>query len=188
MKKGWSEMREISLHIMDIVQNSISAKASFIEIEINENISKDILKVIIKDNGCGMDEEVLKKVKDPFTTSRKTRKVGLGISLFEAACVRCGGNLNINSKIGVGTEVLGIMKYSHIDRAPIGRMSDTITTVLLEPNIEILYIHKVNSKEFIFDTREIRKIAGDNLNQLEILQWIKEYIEENLKEIGSSVW
>lgn len=181
-------MREISLHLMDIIQNSIAAKASLVEIAIYENINEDILKFIIKDNGCGMDKELLEKVKDPFTTSRKTRRVGLGISLFEAACERCEGKLTIDSKLNKGTVIEAEMKYSHIDRAPIGKMDDTIVSLLFTPDIEIVYKHKVNDREFIFDTREIRKAAGNDLEQPEILQWIKEYIGENLKEIDVSVW
>jgi len=181
-------MKEISLHIMDIVENSIAANADLIVIEINENKHEDILKVTIKDNGKGIDNKLLKNIKDPFTTSRKTRRVGLGISLFEAACIRCQGNLSIKSKVNVGTEVIAIMKLSHIDRAPLGRMSETICSFLLHKDIEIVYKHSVDDKQFVLDTRELKKIAGEDLNIPEILTWIRVYIDENLDEIGSKKW
>lgn len=181
-------MREISLHIIDVVQNSISANADIITLVIEENVDNDILKVVIKDDGCGIDDEMLKNVKDPFITSRKTRKVGLGLSLFEAACQRCDGYLEVKSKIGTGTEVTAVMKYNHIDRAPIGRMSDTITTLLLTPDVDIVYKHKVDDKEFVFDTREIKTIVGDDLLQPEILHWIKEYVDENLQVISAKLF
>lgn len=181
-------MRELSLHIIDIAENSIAAKASLINIEVFENIEEDMLTIDIKDNGCGMSEDMLKRVKDPFTTSRKTRKVGLGLSLLEAACERCDGKLIIKSRQGAGTEVLAVMKYNHIDREPIGRIDETLVTLLLNPEINIVYTHKVNGKEFTFDSREIKKAAGGDLSGPEILQWVREYITENLKEIGANLW
>ncbi|MCX7883862.1 MAG: ATP-binding protein [Caloramator sp.] len=181
-------MRELSLHIMDIIENSISAKATLICLEIIEDKNNDILKIIVKDNGCGIDEQDIERVKDPFVTSRKTRKVGLGIPLFEAACLRCEGRLNIKSKKGKGTEIEALMKYSHIDRAPLGRIEDTIVSILLYPQLDIEYRHVVNDKEFIFDSREIKKVIGEDLTLPNILQWIKEYIKEGIEEIGGGVY
>ncbi|SKA94478.1 Histidine kinase-, DNA gyrase B-, and HSP90-like ATPase [Caloramator quimbayensis] len=181
-------MRELSLHIMDIIENSISAKATLICLEIIEDKNSDILKIIIKDNGCGIDEKDIEKVKDPFVTSRKTRKVGLGIPLFEAACLRCEGRLDIKSAKDKGTEIEAVMKYSHIDRAPLGRIEDTIMSVLLYPQVDILYKHIVNEKEFNFDSREIKKVIGEDLTLPDILQWIKQYIKEGIDEIGGGVY
>lgn len=181
-------MRELSLHIMDILENSINAKATLIYIEIIEDKYKDLLKIVIKDNGVGIKKEDIDKVKDPFVTSRKTRKVGLGISLFEAACLRCDGKLNIYSIEGEGTEVEAIMKYNHIDRAPLGKIEDTIISVLLYQNIDIVYKHVVDGNEFYFDSREIKKIVGDDLALPDILQWIKQYIKEGIQEIGGGVY
>lgn len=177
-------MRELSLHIMDILENSITAKANFIEVEINEKINQDMLIISVLDNGSGMNSEMLKKVTDPFVTSRTTRKVGLGISLFKSACERCEGDFIITSQLGKGTNIIATMKYSHIDRAPIGKIEDTLATILLNMDIDILYVHKVNEKEFIFDSRKIREIAGEDLSSPDILMWIKEYISENIENIG----
>jgi hypothetical protein len=180
-------MRELSLHIMDIIQNSIAANASFIEITVDENIIKDYLKIVIKDNGRGIDKEILSKIKDPFITTRTSRKVGLGISLFEAACNRCEGVLNIESTVGVGTTLTALMKYSHIDRAPLGRLQDTIMSLLLYPNLDFIYKHLFNENEFILDTREIRKIVGDDLEDQEIIFWIRDYIIEGTNAIRTNI-
>lgn len=180
-------MRELSLHIMDIIQNSIVANASLVEIAIEENTIQDFLKIIIKDNGIGMDREMLSQIKDPFITTRSSRKVGLGISLLEAACTRCEGYLDIESSVGVGTTLTAVMKYSHIDRAPLGKLQDTIVSLLLYQNIDFLYRHLINGKEFTLDTREIRKIAGEDLSSQEILFWVRDYIIEGINHIGGNI-
>jgi len=176
-------MRELSLHLIDIIQNSVVAGATLIEIELDANTIENYLKITIKDNGCGMDVETLKKVKDPFVTSRKTRKVGLGLSLFEAACQRCGGYLDISSEKGNGTIVTAFMKFNHIDRNPVGNIVDTLVSSLLNENTDIVYRHIFNGESFEFDSREIKKIVGDDLSDPEILNWTKEYIAENIENI-----
>lgn len=181
-------MRELSLHLIDILQNSIKAGASLITVELDEFVKKDELRIVVIDNGCGISKEMLAIVKDPFVTSRQTRKVGLGLSLLEAACKRCDGFLEIESEEGNGTKVTAVMRYSHIDRAPIGRVEDTILSVLLYLSVDIVYTHKVDELEFKFDSREIKKIAGDDLSSPEILKWIKDYIKENIEQIGGGAW
>lgn len=180
-------MRELSLHLMDIIENSISAKAKLVRIEIVENTAKNLLSISVIDNGCGMNSEMVNRVTDPFVTSRTTRKVGLGLSLFKSACERCDGNLKITSIIGEETKVYAEMKLNHIDRAPIGKIYDTITTELLNDEVDIEYTHRVNDRSFIFDSREIKKIIGNDLNSPDILIWIKEYIRENIENIGGGV-
>lgn len=181
-------MRELSLHLIDIIENSVAAHADLINIEITELPSEDKLLITVRDNGCGMDEKMVEHVKDPFITTRKTRKVGLGISLLEAACKRCDGDLTVKSVLNKGTEVTAYMKYYHIDREPLGRIDETIVTSLLNPSIDIVYKHAVENKEFVFDSREIKKSAGNDISQPEIMQWIKEYIQENLESIGANLW
>jgi hypothetical protein len=179
-------MRELSLHIMDIIQNSIAANANFIEIIVDENAAGDYLRIVIKDNGRGIDKEMLSQIKDPFITTRTSRKVGLGISLFEAACIRCEGYLNIESSVGIGTTLTAFMKYSHIDRAPMGMLQDTILSLLLYPDINFLYRHIFDEKEFVFDTREIRKIVGESLEDQEIIFWIRDYLIEGISATGAN--
>ncbi|RKD27988.1 Histidine kinase-, DNA gyrase B-, and HSP90-like ATPase [Caminicella sporogenes DSM 14501] len=182
-------MKELSMHILDIAQNSISANASLIEIIIDEDIEKDILTIIIKDNGKGMNEEILKRVTNPFYTSRTTRKVGLGIPMFKAAAEACDGFFEINSKMGKGTVVKAVFKYSHIDRAPLGNMVDTLLTLILSnPNIDFIYVHKKNNKSYILNTKEIKEILGEvPINNIDVLKWIKNNLKEGLKDLNENL-
>ncbi len=179
-------MKELSLHILDIVQNSVKAGASEIEIDINEDILKNLLEIDITDNGCGMSEEFLKTVKDPFSTTRTTRKVGMGISLFEAAAVQCGGYLEIESEQGNGTSLKVFFEYDNIDRAPLGNMAETMITVIMgAPDINYVYKHRKAGKEFVFVADDIKNaLGGVPIDSPEILNWVKEYISEGLENAG----
>lgn len=179
-------MKELSLHILDIAKNSVKAKATVIEIDVKEDIDNNLLTIVIRDNGCGMSEDFLKTVKDPFSTTRTTRKVGMGISLFESAAIQCGGKLDITSKVGVGTTLTAIFELDNIDRAPIGDMAGTMQTLISgSPAIEFIYRHSKNSKEFILDTREIRQVLGDvPLDTPDVLLWIDGYVNEGLCELS----
>ncbi|SHF30454.1 MULTISPECIES: ATP-binding protein [Caloramator] len=182
-------MRELSLHIMDIIENSISADATLIELFIEENTLKNTFTIKIKDNGKGIDEEMLKNITDPFVTSRTTRRVGLGLSLFESTCLRCNGSLKVYSKVNVGTEVVATMEHENIDRPPLGKIEETVVTVLLNPSIDLVYEHIYNDKKFVLDSREIKRILGsDEINTPEVLLWIKDFIKENLKEISGGAF
>ena len=178
-------MKELSLNILDIVQNSVKAEATLIEIIIDENIDDDKLTIVVSDNGCGMSPEFLSRVRDPFTTTRTTRRVGMGIPLFELAAQQAGGSLEITSDEGVGTCVTARVQYNHIDRAPVGDMAGTmVTLVSVNPEINFIYIHRVNNSEFVFDTQEIKEILGDvPLDSTEVLSWIMDYITEGLGKI-----
>lgn len=178
-------MRELSLHILDIVQNSIAAEATVIEVFINEDLKRDLLIIRIKDNGSGIEKEKLNKITDPYVTSRTTRKVGLGLSLFKEAARRCEGELEIESTPSQGTEVSVFLKYSHIDRAPLGDLPGTlISLIALNPEIDFKYRHLFQEKEFIVDTTEVKEeLEGIEINQREVLNWIKEFFEEGLEEL-----
>ncbi|SHE68029.1 ATP-binding protein [Alkalibacter saccharofermentans] len=181
-------MKELSLHIMDIVENSIRGEASLIKLSINEDIDKNLLRIRIVDNGKGIPKDVLENVKNPFVTSRTTRPVGLGISLFEAAAKQCEGSLDILSKVGIGTAVKVKFKYDHIDRAPLGDMPKTITSVVLGLNdANLIYEHTFGDKKFILDTREIRNMIGEKvpLDNIQVVSWIKNHVEEELNELCS---
>jgi len=179
-------MKELSLHILDIGQNSVSAGAALIEIEIIEDHTQDILSIKIIDNGCGMDEETVRKVIDPFYTSRTTRKVGLGVPMFKANAEQCSGTFKIESQLGVGTVVEATFQHSHIDRVPLGDMPETIMAmVMANASGELVYRHTLDSRNFTFDTREIREVLGDDvpLDSLDVLLWIKGHVEEGLQEL-----
>lgn len=181
-------MLEISLHILDIVNNSVKAEASLISVSVKEAIRENRLEISIEDNGCGMDEAFLAEVLDPFRTSRTTRKVGMGLSLFQAAAENTGGGLTIASQKGVGTKVDVHFVYDHIDRQPLGDMGETMLTLISgNETIDFVYTHAVNEKEFRLDTREIKQILGDevSLGSPEIVMWLSDYIKEGLKEISS---
>lgn len=145
------------MHILDIVENSIRAKASTIEIKVVEDIEKDLLTIEIRDNGQGMDEETVNKVLDPFFTTRTTRKVGLGLSLLGQAARESGGNIEIESQAGGGTRVEATFGYSHIDRKPLGNMQATLTTLIVgNPEVDFIYEHKKGELEYRLDTKEVR--------------------------------
>lgn len=178
-------MKELSLHILDIANNSTAAGASLVEITVDEDIKGNRLSISIKDNGKGMSGEFLAKVRDPFTTSRTTRKVGMGIPLFENAAVSCGGGFEILSELGVGTTVNAWFVYDDIDRQPIGDMPSTITTLIRgTPEIDFAYIHIVNGETFRFDTREIKNILQDApIDAYEVVKWLEEYMIEGLNTL-----
>lgn len=178
-------MKELSLHILDIVQNSIKAGASLIELSIIEKSVENVFSIIIKDNGYGMDEDTVKNVVNPFFTTRTTRKVGLGLPLLQEAALRCNGSLDIESEKGVGTIVSCSFEKDNIDRAPLGDISSTIMTIVNSLEYcEFIFIHKVDEKSYEFSTRKIKEILEENdLKSSEILLWIKEYVEESTKEL-----
>ena len=156
-------MRELSLHILDIVENGITAGADCIHIDVIESRAADFLTIKIRDNGRGISAEKLARLKDPFVTSRTTRRVGLGLPLLAAAAERCDGELAVEAGTGGGTAVTATFRYSHIDRAPVGDMASTMATLLMgNPQIDFVYTHVIDSQEFILDTRELKKELGDH--------------------------
>jgi len=150
-------VEDLSLHILDIVENSIRAKASRIEIKVIEDMKKDLLTIEIRDNGQGIEEGTVQKILDPFFTTKPTRKVGLGLPLLSQAARESGGDIEIESKVGRGTRVKATFGYSHIDRKPLGSMETTLTTLIAgNPEVDFVYEHKRDELEYRLDTREIR--------------------------------
>jgi len=141
-------LEDISLHILDIVENSIAVSASRVEVTICEDIEKDLLTIEIKDNGSGMSEETLKKVLDPFFTTKSVRKVGLGLPLLAQAAKEGGGVIKIDSKVGEGTRVKATFQYSHPDRKPLGNIAETMKILkVTNPNIEFVYKYEKTGSE-----------------------------------------
>ena len=178
-------MKELSLNILDITYNSIKAKAKLIEITVSESMAKNTVEIEIKDNGCGMDEEFLRNVTDPFVTTRTTRKVGLGIPLFKQSAEDAGGSFSIRSKVGEGTVISASYRLDHLDRAPIGDMSGTIVSLIqANDQIHFVYRHHTDRGTFVLDTDELHAQLGDvPLSEPAVLSWIGEYINENLDDI-----
>lgn len=173
-------MRELSLHILDIVQNSIKAGADTVKIAICENRADDWLSIIIEDNGCGMNSEVLQNVLNPFYTSRTTRKVGLGLPLFKQAAENAGGGLSISSEVGRGTTVEARFRHGHIDRQPLGNMAETMLGLITAYNdVNFVYRHTLDETVFEFDTGEMKKLLGGiPLNSPEVFMWLQEFLGE----------
>ena len=179
-------MEDLSLHILDIVENSLAAGATDIDITIREEIGKNRLTVIIKDNGKGMDETMLEKVLDPFYTTKNTRRVGLGLSMLAQAAEEADGNCTISSEPGKGTTITACFAHDHIDRKPLGNMAETIAACLVSigARTNIRYCHHKNDAVFVFDTKEIRKeINGVVLNTPQVVSVLKQHIERGLEAI-----
>ncbi len=207
-------MREISLHILDLLENAVEAGASKIEIRIEEDLKADRLLIEIADNGCGMSDALIARVLDPFCTTRNTRHVGLGLPLVLEAARRCEGNLEIQSEPGKGTRVRVTFRHSHIDRAPLGNMATALLAILLsERSVDLDYCHRVNlstprsevrgllevhpeprlstppsglcaaervnSREFRFDSSEVRRELKDiPLTHPRVRDWLIQLLHE----------
>lgn len=180
-------MREIALHVMDITENGITAGSDIIHILIDENRIKNLIKVVIRDYGKGMSPEFLRSATDPFVTTRTTRRIGLGLSLWKEAAKRCGGDFSIESEPGKGTVVTATFRYDHIDRAPMGDIAGTITILMAgNPNIDFVYDHVIDGKRFTIDTRELRGNFEDPLTDPALLFHLKKHIERELKKLAGN--
>ena len=175
-------MRELSLHIMDIVENGIAAGATLIQITITEDIKGNRLKIEIQDNGRGIPGEKMEKVMDPFYTTRTTRRVGLGLSLFKEASRRCEGEFRLTSEEGKGTEVLATFRRNHIDLAPFGDMAGSLTSLIMgNPDVDFLYTHRVGEEDLVIDTREIKNaLDGLTINDPHVIKYISDMIRESI--------
>lgn len=178
-------MKDLSMHIMDIAQNSVSAHASLIRIEIIEQAAKDSFRIIIEDNGKGMPAELASKVADPYVTTRTTRKVGLGLPLLKQNAERTGGSLKIESEEGKGTKITADFGLSNFDRPPLGDIAGTIVLLAAANlNIRVLYKHQTETGEYIFDTDEVNAmLEGMPISEVSVIRFLKEMINENLHEI-----
>lgn len=174
-------LRELSLHILDIVQNSIAANATLIEIGIQVDTKKDLLTIYINDNGKGMTSQQLKDVDNPFYTSRTTRKVGLGLPLFKMSAQLAGGDLKVHSKVNVGTKVEATFEWSNIDRVPLGNLCETLTAIIrANGHLDFTYKEQFNEKEFLLNTKELRNHLDEvPIDNAGVISWIKKYYHEN---------
>ena len=175
-------MLELSLHILDVLENSIEAGATRIALRIEEDLKKDRLTIVVHDNGPGMSEEMAHKVLDPFVTTRTTRHVGLGLPLFAAAAERCNGRLWVEAKPGEGTTVVATFQNSHIDRAPLGNLPATIMAAILSEHlVDVSYKHTVDGRTFELDTAEIRRqLDPVPLSAPGARQWLESRLQEGL--------
>jgi hypothetical protein len=181
---------------MDVAENGLTAGADLIEISIAEKEEEGILEIRIKDNGRGMPEDRVEQACDPFFTTRTTRRVGLGLSLFEEAARRSGGRFDIRSVEGKGTEVLASFQLHHIDRAPLGDMIKTMLSLIVgNPMADFAYTHNVDGKSFQLDTRKIKaELEGVPIHHPEVIKYLSEVMKDSLDELkadagsGGGTW
>ena len=178
-------MRELSLNVMDVAQNSVRAEATLVRISVTESDKDDRLKIEIADDGCGMTQEQVQQVIDPFFTTRTTRKVGLGVPLFKLSAEQTGGSFDIQSEKGVGTTTTASYVKSHVDMTPLGDINSTVKILIqCNPQIDFVYTCTTDNGSFTLDTRELREVLGDvSLDTPDVLVWIGDYLEENTKNI-----
>lgn len=151
-------MKELALHILDVAENGIAAGADRISITVEEYPAKNSMTITIEDNGSGVPADVMERITDPFYTTRTTRRVGLGLSLFENTARQCNGALTVDSEPGHGTRVTATFAYDHIDRPPLGDMAATLMTLIYgNPEGDLVYRYRSGRKEIVIDTKEARK-------------------------------
>ena len=178
-------MKELSLNILDIAENSVKAGAKNVKIELHE--TDEIFEFSVTDDGCGMKDEMLERVTDPFCTSRTTRKVGMGIPFLKLAAEQTGGYMKITSRFAGdypenhGTVTSALFYKNHIDFTPLGDVISSITTLIHgSPDMDFLFTHDLpDGRQVRLDTKELREILGDiSLSNPEVIMWIKEFLSE----------
>lgn len=178
-------MKELSLNVLDITMNSVKAGATLIEICIEETDVQ--LRIVIRDNGCGMTDETVDRLKNPFYTTRTTRKVGMGVPLLTLAAEQTGGSVTIESDTEAenptahGTTVTAVFDKTHLDFTPLGDMIPTVTTLIQgSPDIDFVFRHERPQGTVELETAALREVLGAevSLGAFEVLQWIEEYLQE----------
>ena len=179
-------MQDLSLHILDVVENAVASHAAHVAIRITEDPDKDQMVVEIEDDGDGIPAHLVEKVVDPFFTTRTTRKVGLGLSLLQQAARACEGDLQVQSTPGEGTLVRAQFRYNHIDLKPLGDMASTMVTLVVgNPHMDFQYQHRKKDKTFVFDTVEFKRELEDvPIVHPKVVQFIRDEIKRGLGELG----
>ena len=173
------------MHILDIVQNSISAGATLVTLTVDESPAEDLLTIAVGDNGRGMTPEQVSRLSDPFFTSRTTRRVGMGIPLLMDSARQSGGDVRIESEPGKGTEVTAVFGYSNIDRPPLGDVANALMLLVSSnPDLDFLFTYRYNGEEYLFDTSDVRNVFGKGaLKDLTIIRNLEKMIKDNMREI-----
>lgn len=178
-------MEELSQHILDIVCNSIEAGATELVINVLEDITANTLEFTVLDNGRGVTDDEIPTIIDPFFTTKKHKRVGLGIPLLQEAVQRCDGFFEIKSRPPKGTSVTAAFPYNHLDRAPLGDIATTIISLITaNSTINITYQHSYNGSEFLFNTLDFKSLLGDvPLQTPEVLVWLRNYLDLNIAKL-----
>ena len=189
-------MQDISLHLMDIMQNSLVVDSTYVEVGITAEKEENLLTVYVKDDGWGMDEETIKKVSDPFYTTRTTRKAGLGIPMFTLAAEQAGGHVHIDSEKGKGTVITATFQIDNIDRKPLGDIAGTITTTIMgHPDIEFHLLLKSDKKDsegneysYIFKTEDVRSQIGEvPIDDIVIIDYLNNEIKTQIERVFGGI-
>ena len=182
-------MQDFSFHIIDLVENSLNAKATEILVEIKEDNENNLFVFELTDNGFGIDRHILKKITNPFTTTRTTRDVGLGLTLFNETVNECDGEFFIESKRRNGTKVKAQFKYDHINRDPLGDIADTIAMLIItNQDVDFVYRHTTDHGVYEIDSGEIKEVLEDSvsLSNPKIVRFIRNELVEGLRKIGAT--
>ncbi|MCR4828700.1 MAG: ATP-binding protein [Bacteroidales bacterium] len=179
-------MKELAMHVYDLMENSTAANATEVRLTIRDSLKDNVYAFTIEDNGKGMSPEFMARVTDPYTTSRTTRKVGLGLPLIKMNTENCGGGMRLQSELGKGTKLEFWFQHNHWDRPPMGDLAGTIVMLCAaHEDIHIIYKHITDQDEFVFDTDEIHEaLDGMSMNDVKVMSWLKDMVQENLVAIG----
>jgi hypothetical protein len=179
-------LEDLSQHVLDIAENSIMADATDVLVEIKEDRRGNLVSMAIEDNGRGMSPEFLSRVTDPFTTTRTTRRVGMGLPFLKQSAELCGGEFILRSEQGKGTRTEAAFAYDSIDRPPMGDIPATMMALFMgHPEINWRYVHSVDGGEFSLSTEELVTALEDRelLRTTEVGLWIRDQIRESLDEL-----
>jgi anti-sigma regulatory factor (Ser/Thr protein kinase) len=173
-------LRDLALHILDLVENSVNAGASLVTVEVIEDAAVDRLTIRVTDNGQGMDPELAARAADPFVTSRTTRRVGLGLPFLKQAAELCNGALTIESRRGAGTTVTATFQNSHIDRMPLGDLAGTVLSFVVGyPQTDFVYRRRAGGRTGEFDTRPVKAaLNGVPLSEPQVIGYLKKQIPD----------
>jgi hypothetical protein len=174
-------MDNLCIYFLDLIQNSIAAKATLIELHIVED---DMFHVMIKDNGLGMSKETLDQASSPFYSSRTTRKVGLGLSMMKMLIEQTEGLFELNSKLGIGTELKLSFNLKHIDTPDLGDLGDLIYMISIHQDVkDFIFTYHVNKETYVYDLKEIKNIFGDDLQTFSVMKALNDMINKEINTI-----
>lgn len=179
-------MQDLSLHLLDIVENSIKAEATLVEISITEDIQKNKLILVIKDNGSGIVADQPHQALDPFYSTKKSNRIGLGLSLLNQATEQAGGGVQLQSDRNSGTTITATFKLDHIDRKPLGNIGETLIALISSQGekIDFIYRHQNGDQVFELDTREIKDQLGNvTITNPQVINFLKKNIIDNLEKM-----
>ncbi|WP_232468296.1 ATP-binding protein [Alkalitalea saponilacus] len=179
-------MKDLSMHMMDIARNSVRAGAKVVEISLNFQSIDNSMELSISDDGCGMDQETVNKVTDPFVSTRITRKVGLGLPFLKMNAEQTGGSISIDSEPGRGTRVKAGFLRGHIDCIPLGDIPGTVALLICgTPDVDFIIHITQDEKRFNLNSKEVKDELGDvGVYNPEVVNFLREMVKENMEEMS----